>query len=258
MKKYSVVFSAISILLLSVAVRAQFTGGYAGAWSSTWNNPVSASASIIIQGAINRKMLEQSIANQRGRTAGSAAAANISPSAAARPHAAADQASYAVLRFRPAANSGVAKQIADALGGDPKQRADLLAAFQAIKRSYESEAARGGKSNNIAAAMTFFLVATSMAYHQTDEPAESVTDSLVEALQRELSTSPDFKSMTDLQKQRMHDWLVISGGFVLAGYLDAVKTGDPKELRDYKDLANEFVRLVLGTGIEKFDLASAN
>ena len=164
-------------------------------------------------------------------------------------------ASYAALQFKPLANSGVTKQIADTLGRDPKERATLLGILQEVKKSYVAEAAKAGKSNNIAAALTFFLVTTSMAYHQTDAPSDRVTDALVEVLQQELSASPEFKSMTNLQKQQMHDWLVVAGGFVLAGYLDAVKTSDEKELADYKQVANECFKLVLGTGIEKFNLA---
>ena len=56
---------------------------YTGAWSTTWNNPISACASVMIQGAINRKMLERAIANQQGRPTGSTAATNPSPSVSA-------------------------------------------------------------------------------------------------------------------------------------------------------------------------------
>ncbi len=251
MKKYSVLLSPLFLLLASTAANAQYTG----AWSTTWNNPMSASASVMIQGAINRKMLERSIANQQGRRVHSTAAANSSPSVSAGSQNAPAAASYAALQFKPLANSGVTKQIADTLGRDPKERATLLGILQEVKKSYEAEAAKAGKSNNIAAALTFFLVTTSMAYHQTDAPADAVTDALVEVLQQELSAAPEFKSMTNLQKQQMHDWLVVSGGFILAGYLDGVKTSDAKELADYKELANECFKLVLGTGVEKFNLA---
>ncbi len=211
----------------------------------------------MIQGYMNKKMLEQSVANQRaGKRGSSGAAVGNSTSTSASPQRAAPAPSYSMLRFKPVANSGVAKQTADALSKDPKERAELLGIFQEIKKSYDAEAAKGGTSNNIAAALTFFMATTSMVYHQTDEPAESVTDALLEIMQQEMSTKPEFRSMTALEKQKMHDWLVISGGFVLAGYLDAVKTNDAKQLADYKDLANEFFKLVFGTGAEKFNLAA--
>ncbi len=246
MKKRAVLFFVLFLLFGSVAVNAQ----NAGAWGTTWNNPISSSASVMIQGAINRKRIQQSIANQRSRRASSAASAvpprSSSESAAAK---------YGVLQFKPVANSGVAKHIAYALSEDPEQRAELIKIFQAIQRSYEAEAGKGGQSNNIAAALAFFMAASSMAYHQTGEPAESVTDALVEILQQEMSAAKDFTSMTDFEKQQMHDWLVVTGGFVLAGYLDGVETNDRKELAEYKQLADEFFKLVLGTSVEKFNLA---
>jgi hypothetical protein len=251
MKRFSILPGLTFLLLAPLSVNAQ----YVGAWSSTWNNPGSATVSVMIRDVINRKMLEQSIANQQARRAGSAAVANNSSSRPARPQNPTPIADYAALRFRPVANSGVPQQIADTLGRGPQERTALLELFQLVKKAYEVEATKAGKANNIAAALTFFMAAASMAYHQTDEPSETVTRALVEVLQHEMSASPAVKSMTNLQKQQMHDWLVVSGGFILAGYVEAVKTNDKQELADYKEVAHECFKLVLGPGIEEFNLA---
>lgn len=258
MKKYSILFSLLLLLLASVTTSAQFGGSYGGAWNSTWNNPISASASVMIQGAINRKMLERSIANQEaGKRTGSASAS----SAGAAPTLVITRTAppkYSMLRFRPTANSGVAKQTADAIGSNAQERGVLLAIFQDIKKSYEAEVAKDGKSNNIAAALTFFMTSASMAYHQAGEPPEAVTNALFEVMQQQMSASPEFKKMTDLEKQKMHDWLVVSGGFVLTGYLDAAQKGDQKQLVDYKELADALFKTVMGTSVEKFNLASVD
>jgi hypothetical protein len=255
--KKSILFSAVWALLASMSVNAQWnTSTYTGAWSTTWNNPTSSLASVMIQGYINKKMLERSIANQKaGKASGSAptGSSSSSPAPARSQTATLD---YAVLKFRPIANSGVAKQTADVVGSNAQERAALLEIFRQVKKSYEAEVVKDGNSNNIAAALTFFMTAASMAYHQTDEPAESVTNALFEILQQDMSVSPNFKRMTHLEKQKMHDWLVVSGGFVLAGYLDAVQKNDQKQLADYKELANEFFKIVLGTGAEKFNLVT--
>jgi hypothetical protein len=254
-----IIYFALSLAFISltstVTVHAQWGGAYSGAWSSTWNNPISATASVMIQNSINKTILEESIALQQGRRSGSRSASGGAASASRTSQPAAPAANYSMLLFRPVADSGVAKQVADTIGRDAKEKEALLAIFWDLKRSYESDAAKGRKSNNIAAALTFFLASTSMAFHQTGEPSDNVTDTMVNVLEQNLSTSPQFKTMTDIQKQKMHDWLIISGGFVLVGYLDAVKTSDAKELAEYKDLANEFAKLVLGTGLEKFNLA---
>jgi hypothetical protein len=251
MKKYTILFAPLLLLLFSIAVNAQFYG----ALSTTWNNPISATASVMIQGVINQKMLERSIANQQGKRGSQTAAANSASTTRTKSQSSSTAADYSMLRFRPVANSGVAKQVADVLGRDPTERSAVLQILEEVKRSYEAEAAKAGNSNDVAAALTFFLATGSMAYHQTDFPADNVTDAMVQVLHQELSVSPEFRSMTDLQKQKLHDWLVVVGGFVLAGYLDAVKKTDAKQLADYKELANASFKLVLGTGAEKFNLA---
>lgn len=258
MKKRSIFLSPFLLLVASTAVNAQWnTSSYTGAWSTTWNNPSSSLASVMIQGYINKKMLERSIANQRaGKQGQPASAGRTAAPAAVRSETPRPTANYSTLRFKPVANSGVAKQTADALTKDPKERAELLGLFQEIKKSYDAEASKSGKSNNVAAALTFFMATTSMVYHQSDEPAESVTDALLEIMQQDMSTKPEFKSMTALEKQKMHDWLVISGGFVLAGYLDAVQKNDQSQLSDYKQLADEIFKIVLGTSAENFNLAT--
>ena len=61
------------------------------------------------------------------------------------------------MRFTPAGDSGVLKALADAYGSSAEQRASLVEAFSQIKQGYEAEVAKEGKSNNLAAAMTFFI-----------------------------------------------------------------------------------------------------
>jgi hypothetical protein len=255
MKGYLLSVSAFFLLLSATHVSAQYVGTYGGAWSTTWNNPTSSLASVMIQNYINKKSLEQSIANQKGRSTGSTSSGRSATPSTVTSQPVSTPVNYAVIRFKPVANSGVPKQVADALGRDPQERAELLKIFQQVKRSYEAEAAKEGRSNDLAVALTFFLSAMSMAYHETGEPPESVTNGLVEILQQDMSVSPGFKSMTNLEKQKMHDWLVVAGGFVLAGYSQAVETKDPKQLADYKELAHGLYKLVVGDGIEKVNLA---
>jgi hypothetical protein len=248
MKRCSVMFLPLAFLLTSHA-SAQFYG----ALSTTWNNPISASASMMIQGAINRQMLEQSIANQKANQRGSSIGGQSVSTTRTQNSPAVN---LAVLHFKPSADSGVAKQIADVIGSDATDRATFLQMFRSIQRSYDTEAAKSGRSNNIAAALTFFLVANSVTYHQTDEPSDRVTESLFNVLEQELAANSEFKTMTGKQKQQTHDWLVVVGGFILAGYAEARKDNDAKELSDYKQLAGECFKLVVGTGPEKFNLAA--
>ena len=63
------------------------------------------------------------------------------------------------MRFTPAGDSGVPRALAEAFGSSAEQRASLVQAFNQIKQGYEAEVAKEGKSNNLAAAMTFFIAA---------------------------------------------------------------------------------------------------
>src|SRR5436190_19998502 len=91
MKGYLISISVFLLLLSATCVNAQ----YYGALSSTWNNPVSASASMMIQGMINKKMLERSIANQQGKSSVSSPTSTGAPTTATtKPNA-----NSAVIRF---------------------------------------------------------------------------------------------------------------------------------------------------------------
>jgi len=101
-----------------------------------------------------------------------------------------------VLKFTPAGDSGVTKALADALGVTREERAGLVKAFGQLKQGYEAEVAREGKSNNLAAAMAFFIAATVMAYHQTDMPSDADMTKLMDSLQQAMARVPTFAQMS--------------------------------------------------------------
>lgn len=91
------------------------------------------------------------VCRAQGRAAGSDCEARNSP-----------------MKFTPAADSG-ARALADAFGSSAEQRSALVEAFAQIKQGvHEAEVAKEGKSNNLAAAMTFFIAASVVAYNQTE------------------------------------------------------------------------------------------
>lgn len=156
-----------------------------------------------------------------------------------------------VLKFTPAGDSGVAKSLADALGRNEDEKTALAAAFLQIKQAYEAEVAREGKSNDLAAAMTFFISANVAAYHRADTPTDAATDNLYKSLQETMAGAPGFARLSNAQKQQTHDWLVCLGGFVLAGYADAKQSGDGEALKSFGELADYSMRLVLGVEVGK-------
>ena len=160
-----------------------------------------------------------------------------------------------VVRFTPAGDSGVAKSLADAFGRTDEERAAVAEAFRQIKQGYEAEVAREGKSNNLAAAMTFFIAANVAAYHQAEPPADAATDKLFQSLQETMAGVPAFARLSDAEKQQLHDWLVCMAGFVLTGYTEAKRGGDREGLKSFGELADYSMRLVLGVEVGQLSFA---
>ena len=160
-----------------------------------------------------------------------------------------------VLKFTPSGDSGVTKALADALGGTPEERAALAQAFAQLKQGYEAEVAREGKSNNLAAAMAFFIAANVMSYHQTEMPLDADMSKLMESLQQAMARVPAFAQMTGPEKQKMHDWLVCMGGFALMNHMEAKKRGDAQGLATMKQFAGYSMRLALGIEAKNLRLA---
>ncbi len=83
-----------------------------------------------------------------------------------------------------------------------------------------------------------------MAYHQA-EPSDKATEVLFAELQTAIAGVPEFARMSDAEKQKMHDWLVMMAGFVMVGYPEAKQKNDQKSLDTYRQLADYSLRLVL-------------
>ena len=160
-----------------------------------------------------------------------------------------------VLKFTPAGDSGVTKALADAIGATPEERAALAQAFAQLKQGYEAEVAREGKSNNLAAAMTFFIAANVMSYHQTEMPSDADIAKLMESMQQAMAHIPAFAQMSGPEKHKMHDWLVCMGGFALSNYMEAKQRGDAQGLATMKQFAGYSMRLVLGIEAKNLKLS---
>jgi Icc-related predicted phosphoesterase len=66
-----------------------------------------------------------------------------------------------------------------------------------------------------------------------------------------LSAKPEFRKMTDKQKQQMTETLVIMSGITNAGYLKAIETEDEQLLIEAHKVAKESLEQLLGVSIDK-------
>lgn len=163
-----------------------------------------------------------------------------------------DTASAASYTFRSAGDSGVAELLSTAFTTNETEKSTLLFLFRELKKSYESEVEKENKKNDLAAAMTFFVASNVVTYHAAPMPSDAVTEELYQRLRDAMAGSPEIARLTNTEKQQAHDWLVYMGGFVLAGYINAKNTNDRKSLGDFKLLANQSMKLVLGIEASKF------
>lgn len=161
----------------------------------------------------------------------------------------------AVVKFTPNGDSGVIKALSDALGGTAEERTALAEAFTGFKQSYEAEAAKAGKANNLAVTMTFFVVANVVAYHQTTMPEDADTVMMAQSVEQRMARIPAFASMSNAEKQRMHDWLLCMAGFALTNYMTAKASNDEQGMATVKQFADYSMRLALGIEAAKLTLA---
>ena len=161
----------------------------------------------------------------------------------------------AVVKFTPTGDSGVIMALAGALGNTADERAAFVDAFTQFKQGYETEAAKAGKANNLAVTMTFFIVANVVAYQQTEMPSDADTVAMSQSMEQKMARVPAFASLSNLEKQRMNDWLVCMAGFALTNYMSAKSSGDTQGLASIKQFADSSVRLALGIDAAKLSLS---
>lgn len=162
----------------------------------------------------------------------------------------------ASVTFRSGVNSGADEALASAFASTAAEKQGLLIIFRQVKQAYETEVAKEGKSNNLAAAMTFFIASNVVAYHRTPMPEDDATEQIFVSLRDIMTNTPDIAKMTNAQKQQMHDWLVYMGGFILLSYADATQKNDREALDNARLLAGYSMQIALGVDVSKLTITN--
>lgn len=147
--------------------------------------------------------------------------------------------------FKPDARINVAKMVADELGSNKAEKDALLMLFNATKTSFEEEVEKKGRQNNLSAAVTFFIVATSTVYHDAPEPSDEAVDQLWDALNAVLDESDAVAAMSDADKQQVYETLIVFSGLVYAGYMEGKSSGNAQTSAAYRQLAGTLIETVL-------------
>lgn len=154
-------------------------------------------------------------------------------------------------KFKPVANVDTAQKIADALGETAEEKALLKQIVNGVKEAFEKETAAKGWKNNVAGAMTFFLVSTSTIYHDGAEPDDTVTASIYEAVNRSIDEIPDFAAAPNKDKQAMYELLIGFAAIPLATYAEGKQNGNADTVQVARQLSGKLIELVLKTDPDK-------
>jgi hypothetical protein len=149
--------------------------------------------------------------------------------------------------FKPDPRADSMAKIADELGSNPTERQQLRQLFDATKTEFEQQVAAKGRSNNLPAAFTLFIVSTVTVFREDPEPSDQATDKLWDGMSGALSEMPELANLTNAEKQQLYDMLIAFSGFVLAGYMEAKTSGDADTLKVFQALSGELIRTVLKT-----------
>jgi hypothetical protein len=146
--------------------------------------------------------------------------------------------------FKPSKSSTVAKQLAQALGRTPEEKAGLVSLINATKQGFEAQPETALWRNNVAGALAFFLVGTSTIIKGV-EPTDEQSQALFTAINQTLDQSPDFARASAKDKQQLYDLLIGFTALPLALYTGATEQHDDAQLQQARELAAQLLQLVL-------------
>ena len=153
-------------------------------------------------------------------------------------------------RYRPDPTVNMAVTISNTLFETSEERAQLKQVIDTVNAAYKQEAAAKGWSNNFASGMTFFIVAMSTVYNDS-EPNDETVKAIYEAVNQTIDGVPDFAKASNKEKTTINDMLVGFSALPLATYVQAKQNADAESLKTAQALAGAMIKLVLKTEPDK-------
>lgn len=156
--------------------------------------------------------------------------------------------------FKPVKGVNVAKQLGDAIGTTPEEKEGIAAIAVATKQAFETQPDTKPWANNLAGALTFFLVGNTVIAKGSDEPSDETVKALFGAISQTLDESPELAKASAKDKQQLYDALLAFTGLSLAISEDAKERGDAKQAAQAKELSANLLKLVLKVDASKISL----
>jgi len=229
------------------------TGQHKDMMGGNWNNPVSASIGNIINDRIWNRMRAKARARRKIGTAASAdSGASSTDVQPVTKQSAAEIA--AATRFRSTGTQLTTRELANASGNTPEEKAQMFKLMSTALTLYETEARRLGRPNDFALALAVALAVNSNVYNGRPEPEEARLLELGDAIGELMAEDNVFGGITDKQKQEMYESMVIFTMLVQAGSNEAKQNGDAAEAATYRELAGKVLQNISGMSPEKIRL----
>lgn len=152
---------------------------------------------------------------------------------------------YGRFRGDPTVDTG--KFMSDTLGETAEEKALLKQIYTTVKAGYDKEAAAKGWTNNMAGALTFFIVSNATVYHNSEVPNDETVAALYLAVSQTMDEIPEFGKMTNKNKQAFNNTLIGFAAIPLATYTEGKQNGDEATLKVARDIAGQLIEMVLMT-----------
>jgi hypothetical protein len=245
----SILKTILFLALIQIFLPGQIRAQYEGANLSTWNNPVSATASTLIMNNIKRRMQEKS---QRRKSA----VADASPRpAAVGKNAPALTAALARASFRPSGAAIMPQKFAEQMTNlTAEERRQTEKLYKDLLNIYIQQiAAREPKfKNNVAGALMY---AGAISYQVASGGGggsvltDRQQDALFLAFADALGETEEFKKLGARRRQQMYEAFAITGGFLLV--MQNLAGTNEEKSREVKEFAEKMLEQMFGRPADK-------
>lgn len=247
MKRLLVCVICLSALSTAAAAQTETAWGYSTGYGNVYGTFGLAQTM--------QSMYNVARAQAQRRTAAEAAARPASGGqVTARPNAKTAVQPPTVVRnygkYVPDPKVDTGKAFADALGETAEERQLITNIYNATKTAYDKEASARGWQNNIAGGLTFFTATAITIYHDSDEPSEDALKSYFNIVNASFDEIPEFKNVSDRDKQNFNNMNIGFAGLLLAGYVEGKQTANADTITSYRKLAGVLLQMVLKTDPE--------
>jgi hypothetical protein len=215
----TIVFALVLIPHLASADRA-WRNPYNG---TTWNNPMSSLADVMLHNKMNEAMLNATLAKKDGGTAAQPAATSHQP--------------YTKTDFTPAKQRLVVDTIIAGLAQTAEQRDGLAKGMALVFAQYEKSV----RKNNVAYAVAFMIGASLQV--QTGQTIDDATgEVLAQAVNDALASNPAFAKASAADRQKLYEMCITLGGLTVL--FNEVGKQDPKSADAAKVLAKQSLAML--------------